>query len=178
MNAKKTKPKVDFPQPIPAAGVIALTPWHRHPPQTLFEFAPILRSIWRADLADIAAMHTRQWEIDPDESGKIFVASVEGAIVGITGWYRMSASEAGLRWHGVIPDERNKGYSRQMVDLVCRAMPKKIRHLYEVTRNPHSRDAFCRCGFEVVTDPEIIRRTVEDAEYDIGADGWVLRKSP
>ena len=90
----------------------------------------------------------------------------------------MSASEAGLRWHGVIPDERNKGYSRQMVDLVCRAMPKKIRHLYEVTRNPHSRDAFCRCGFEVVTDPEIIRRTVEDAEYDIGADGWVLRKSP
>lgn len=155
---------------------IQLTPWRRHPPQTLFEFAPGLRSIWRAELADMAAKHTHQWETDTDESGRIFIASAEGAVVGITGWYRMAASEAGLRWHGVVPGERNKGYSRRMLDMVCRDLPKRIRHLYEVTRNPQSRDVFCRCGFEVVTDPEIIRRTVEDAEYDIGADGWVLRK--
>ena len=162
-----------------AAGThaINLMPWHRHAAQTLFEFAPVLRSIWRADLADIAAMHTRQWEMEPDESGKVLIAVVDDVIVGMTGWYRMSTSEAGLRWHGVIPGERKHGYSRQMIELVCRELPRKIRHVYEVTRNPESRDAFCRCGFDVMTDPEIIRRTVEDAEYAIGAGGWVLRKS-
>lgn len=161
----------------PGSMNITLTPWRRNPQQTLFAFAPALRAIWRDDLADIAAMHTRQWETDKNESGNILLASVDGKLVGITGWYRMSTSKAGLRWHGVIPGERNQGYSRQMIDLACRDMPKKIRQVFEVTRNPQSRDAFCRCGFEVMTDPEIIRRTVEDAEYDIGEGGWVLRKS-
>lgn len=156
---------------------LTLRAWQRNPPQTLFQFAPVLRSIWRDDLADLAAMHTRNWETDRDESGNILIAYVAGAIVGVTGWYRMSSHDAGLRWHGVIPAARNKGYSRQMIDLVCEGMPKKIRHVYEVTRNPESRDAFCRCGFEVMTDPAIIRRAVEDAEYDIGAGGWVLRKA-
>ena len=160
-----------------AASAMTLTAWQRHPPQTLFRFAPVLRSIWRADLADLAAMHTQQWETDDDESGAILIASVAGAIVGLTGWYRMSTRDAGLRWHGVVPAERNKGYSRQMIDLVCQSLPRKIRHVYEVTRNPASRDAFCRCGFAVMTDPKIIRRAVEDAEYDIGAEGWVLRRT-
>jgi hypothetical protein len=177
MHAQKFKPEDEIMRPITAPGVIILTPWHRKPPQTLFDFVPDLRSIWRADLADIAAMHTRQWEIDKDESGNILTASVGGSVIGITGWYRMSTSEAGLRWHGVIPDERKNGYSRQMIDLVCQAMPRKIRYVYEVTRSEQSRDSFCRCGFEVMTDPEIIRRTVEDAEYDIRTGGWVLRKS-
>lgn len=156
---------------------LILTAWQRKPAQTLFQFAPILRTIWRPDLADLAAMHTRQWETDCDESGHIFIACVAGETVGITGWYRMSASDAGLRWHGVIPSQRNKGHSRQMIDLVCEGMPKKIRHIYEVTRNAESRDAFCRCGFEVMTDPKVIRRAVDEADYEIGAGGWVLRRT-
>ena len=158
-------------------GLLILTPWQRKPAQTLFRFAPILRSIWRDDLADLAAMHTRQWETDRDESGSIFIACVDGKIVGITGWYRMSTHDAGLRWHGVIPSQRNKGYSRQMIDLVCACMSKKIHHVYEVTRNAESRDAFCRCGFEVMTDPKVIRRAVDEADYEIGAGGWVLRRT-
>ncbi len=154
-----------------------LTAWARHPAQTLFDYAPVLRTIWRDDLADLAAMHTRQWETDDDESGAILIASIAGVIVGITGWYRMSTRDAGLRWHGIVPGERNKGYSRQMIDLVCQTLPRKIRHVYEVTRNPASRDAFCRCGFEVMTDPKIIQRAVDDAQYDISAGGWVLRKA-
>lgn len=177
MNANKSKPEGEVMRSVAETGVITLTPWNRNAPQTLFEFAPGLRSIWRSDLADIAAMHTRQWEVDQDESGNVLTASLGGSIVGMTGWYRMSTFEAGLRWHGVVPGERKNGYSRQMIDLVCRDMPRKIRYVYEVTRNPKSRDSFCRCGFDVMTDPEIIQRTVEDAEYDIGTGGWVLRKS-
>lgn len=156
---------------------IMLTAWKRHPPHTLFESALILRSIWRDDLAAIAAMHTRQWESDENESGAILTASVAGVIVGMTGWYRMSKAAAGLRWHGIIPSERNKGYSRQMIDLVCETLPRKIRHVYEVTRNPASRDAFCRCGFDAMTDPNIIQHAIEEADYDSGASGWVLRKT-
>ena len=122
-------------------------------------------------------MHTRQWETDEDESGEILIASIASVIVGVTGWYRMSTRDAGLRWHGVVPSERHKGYSRQMIDLVCRTLPRKIRHVYEVTRNPESRDAFCQCGFDVMTDPVIIQRAVDDAEYNIGSGGWVLRKT-
>jgi GNAT superfamily N-acetyltransferase len=160
-----------------AVNIVTLSPWRRNAPVTLLDAVPYLRSIWRDDLADIAAVHIRQWETDPAESGNILIASAGGAIVGITGWYRMSPRAAGLRWHGVVPEARKRGYSRQMIELACNDMPGKIRHVYEVTRNLESRDAFCRCGFEVMTDPKVIRRAVEDAEYDIDAGGWVLRKS-
>lgn len=158
------------------SSALTLTPWKRNPAQTLFQFMPALRTIWRDDLADLAASHTRQWEIDRHESGTILLALIAGRVVGITGWYRMSNRDAGLRWHGVLPAERHQGYSRQMIDLVCQTMPKNIRHVFEVTRNPESRDAFCRCGFDVMTDPKMICRAVKDAEYDIGVGGWVLRK--
>lgn len=156
---------------------ISLTPWSRNPIQTLFEFTPELNSIWRSDLADIAACHTRQWEIDSKESGNVLTSHAGGAIVGVTGWYRMTETEAGLRWHGVLPHARKNGYSRRMIELVCQEMPSEIHYVYEVTRNPQSRAAFCQCGFEVVTDPDVIQRTVQHAEYGIETGGWVLRKN-
>lgn len=156
---------------------VALTPWMRNPDETLFEFKNELHSIWSFDLAKIAAAHTKQWETDRNESGGVLTAYVEGAIVGVTGWYRMTDAEAGLRWHGVLPSARQNGYSRQMIDLVCQEMPSEIRHVYEVTRNPQSRAAFCQCGFEVVADADLIQRVVQHAEYDIEPGGWVLRKT-
>ena len=42
--------------------------------------------------------------------------------------------------------------------------------------NAESRDAFCRCGFDGMTDAKIIDRTVKNAEYDIDVGGWVLRR--
>lgn len=160
-----------------AIAKVVLSSWIRNPEATLFEFKPELHSIWRSDLADIAAFHTKQWEIDPNESGGVLTANVDGAVVGVTGWYRMTETEAGLRWHGVLPHARKNGYSRQMIELVSQEMPSDIRCVYEVTRNPQSRAAFCQCGFEVVTDQEVIKRAVQHAEYDIDSGGWVLRKT-
>lgn len=104
------------------------------------------------------------------------VANVDGALVGVTGWYRMTSTEVGLRWHGVRPAARRKGYSRQMIDLVCRLLPVEIEHIFEVTRNPRSKVSFCQCGFQVVTNPDGVRRVVQHAEYDIENGGWVLRR--
>lgn len=156
---------------------VALTPWSRNPIKTLFELEPALHSIWQPDLSAIAAYHTKQWEIDPNESGSVYTAHVNGPLVGVTGWYRQTSTEAGLRWHGVLPEARRNGYSMQMIDLVCQQMPSDIRHVYEVTRNPKSKAAFCQSGFQVVTDPETIQRAVQHAEYDIAMGGWVLRKT-
>lgn len=155
---------------------LRLTSWHRYPDRTLFEAWPQLQSIWRAELAAIAAYHTRQWETDADESGDILLAYVGDTLIGITGWYRLDMSEAGLRWHGVMPSFRKRGYSRRMIDLVCKHLPPEIDWVYEITRNPESRDAFCLCGFQVVTDAEVIERVVEDSDYGLGEVGWVLRR--
>ena len=64
-----------------------------------------------------------------------------------------------------------------MLDFVFRELPPEIRHVYEVTRNPQSCAAFCRCGFEIVTEPDVIERAVRHAEYAIVTGGWVLRKA-
>ena len=105
-------------QAITATSPLTLGAWQRRPSQTLFQFAPVLRSIWQDDLADLAALHTQHWESDEEESGEILIASIDGRLIGITGWYRMSNRAAGLRWHGVLHAERHKAYSRQMIELV------------------------------------------------------------
>jgi hypothetical protein len=156
--------------------VVGLTCWMRNSVQPIFEVHPELHSIWKHELSVIAAHHTQQWEVDPNESGNVLSAHVDDAIVGVMGWYRMTETEAGLRWHGVLPHARQNGYSRQMIDLVCQDMPSEIRCVYEVTRNPQSKAAFCACGFDVVTAPGVIERVVRHAEYGIETGGWVLRK--
>ena len=156
---------------------VELTPWPRNPERTLFTALPELRTIWREDLSAIAMFHTRQWETDPEESGNILIAHAGNDLVGVTGWYRMTLSEAGLRWHGVLPHARRNGFSKQMIELACQDMPRDVRHVYEVTRNEQSALAFCRCGFEVVTDTDVIQSVVEQSEYDIEGGGWVLRKT-
>ena len=75
-------------QAITATSPLTLGAWQRRPSQTLFQFAPVLRSIWQDDLADLAALHTRYWESDEEESGEILIASIDGHLIGITGWYR------------------------------------------------------------------------------------------
>lgn len=154
-----------------------LVAWPRGSECSLFDAFPELHSIWQPELAAIAAKHTTAWECDTNETGNVFIAYVGGEVVGVTGWYRMSSSEAGLRWHGVLPHARRRGLSTQMLSLVCADMPQEIRHVFEATRNRHSMLAFQASGFKEVTDPNVIRRAVIHAEYEIGRSGFLLCKT-
>lgn len=172
------------PEPARAAANVGIGParvtlaaWRRAPAVSLFDARPELRTIWAPELAAIAAEHTAKWETDLSDRGCIFTAHLAGELIGVTGWYRMSDSEAGLRWHGVLPHARRRGLSRQMLGMVCQALPREIRHVFEVTRNPQSKLAFCEFGFEEVLDPAVIRRAVEHADYDIAGGGYLLRKT-
>lgn len=145
----------------------------RRPQKTLFERLPELSSIWSSDLSIKAAEATREWENNHLETGGIFTFHLEGKVVGISGWYQQTTTEAGLRWHGVVPEFRNKGFSRIMLDSVICLLPRDVKAIYEVTRNPESKDSFCKCGFTVVTDKDTVRRAEEAAEYP-ACGGWVL----
>ena len=43
-----------------------------------------MHTIWREDLSAIAVFHTKQWEIDPDESGNILPAHADDGLIGVT----------------------------------------------------------------------------------------------
>lgn len=156
---------------------ILLVPWHRNPPIHLFDTRPVLKEIWTPELTSSASHGTRCWETDPNESGCIYTVHAAWSLIGVTGWYRQSETEAGLRWHGVLPEYRRFGYSRQMLQVVCGELPVEVKFVYEVTRSPICKKAFGEFGFEVVTNPEVIKTAIQDAEYGSPEDTWVLRKS-
>ena len=151
----------------------------RLPTHTLFECTPELQTIWKPELSALAALHTKAWETDPRESGEVLIAKIEDTVIGVSGWYQMSSTEGGLRWHGVLPKHRKKGYSKQIIELVCNRLPASIQKVYEITRNPLSKDSFCRCGFAEVpsTNMTEIEKAVRHAEFDISEGGWVLYRT-
>ena len=143
--------------------------------KSLFVREPTLVTIWTPELARIAAQATERWETDLRETGAVYMAHVEGVCVGMTGWYRQSETEVGLRWTGVLPEYRRLGYCRAMLNLVRTYLPPGTQYVYEVTRNEESMRAFLACGFTVVLDDVQRRAAIAAAEYGAADTGWVLR---
>lgn len=152
---------------------LVILPNGRQPRKTLFEEFHKLSSIWSGGLSLTAAEATKKWENNHLETGWVYTFHFGSSVVGISGWHQQSPTEAGLRWHGVVPEFRNKGFSRIMLDTVICLLPRDVKAIYEVTRNPESKDSFCKCGFTVVTDKDTVRRAEEAAEYPT-CGGWVL----
>lgn len=176
---------------------VTLKEWERKPLLTLFKAYPDLTTIWRPELTDLASKATEAWELNTGESGQIYTIEVEddrshitgwrqvpgvgridhkSGLAGVTGWYRMTSDEAGLRWHGILPEKRLLGIASKALELVCGCLPNQVRTLYEVTNSNSSKDFFLKCGFEVVTDTETIIRAERHAEYNVGRTGWILQK--
>lgn len=156
------------------ADQIALVPWKRQPDATLFDAVPSLRTIWKPELAAVAASHSADWE--RGEDGQIYLVLAGRLVVGTIGWYPIGVDSVGLRWHGILPAARRHGFSRRAIDLMSAEIPAGIASLYEVTRNPESRAAFERLQFEIVVDRDEIQLAARAADYPIDAGGWVLRR--
>lgn len=93
-----------------------------------FEAHPALRKIWsdeRSAHAEADTVHDLALGInsDPHLNQVDLIVDRAGEVVGITGFYRPvpdDETRIGLRWHGIVPEHRGKGYSDLAVDAVCR----------------------------------------------------------
>jgi GNAT superfamily N-acetyltransferase len=101
-----------------------------------FEEHPQLRSIWPAELHAIAEEATVETvnDMPRGDIGGLYLIAKDGQVIGITGYFYVdSVDEPYLRWHGVVPAERGKGYSRRALQLLIANIKSKIPHAKGLT---------------------------------------------
>ena len=104
-----------------------------------FALYPALLTIWPEPFATRARCDTVESleEIDDEDFGAIFLITLQGQVIGITGyyWYDDEGIELGLRWHGLLPTHRGTGLSAVVIDAlleVIRSMQPKATTLIEL----------------------------------------------
>lgn len=121
-----------------------------------FERFPQLRAVWPDPKLQALAEEATIEEVDRlsqhVKTGPIFlVVHVDEAtkaqrVVGITGFfiYDETGLNLGLRWHGIVPDERGKGFSRialeQVRDIARQAVPGAERLIELIPCTPDRAD--------------------------------------
>lgn len=118
---------------------------------------PQLRTIWPAHFTEIAEEAAQEAiaHMPFADVGGLYLVKFGDQVIGITGFfYCESEFEPFLRWHGIIPAERGKGFSREaMRQLVARVKARlpDARGLTELV--PQNADGpgiaahFARLGF-------------------------------
>ncbi|WP_434716193.1 hypothetical protein [Paraburkholderia sp. A3RO-2L] len=95
-----------------------------------FEEHPQLRTIWPAEfhvIAEEATVETVVDEMPRGDVGGIYLITNDSQVIGITGFFYVdSLDEPYLRWHGIVPAERGRGYSRLALQLVVERIKAKI----------------------------------------------------
>lgn len=88
---------------------------------------PELREIWPAQRsqhveADTVADLAMGLSADPCRNRVYLVMDGDGRVVGITGFFQPTAGDRpmlGLRWHGMVPSARGRGYSEAAIKQLC-----------------------------------------------------------
>jgi len=123
---------------------------------------PGIKTIWQNPKAVAEALHwTRNWGSDPKATGEIFFIARNGRRMGITGYFLKKATldTAGLRWHGIVEEERGYGYSTMALKFLAEEIAQRhkgIKYLSEALPL-YRKDAmryFKRLGFHEWDDPE------------------------
>lgn len=77
---------------------------------------PQLRTIWDREWASHVEADTiadlDKGEKNPGRNRVLLVRDENSQVIGITGFYLMPRRLVGLRWHGITPDHRGRGYSK------------------------------------------------------------------
>lgn len=103
---------------------------------------PQLRSIWPPELFKVAREAVieelaKVGRLGPSAGdGRIFLVMKDDRVIGITGYfinqdircqttetlnydlYRQEITDIGLRWHGIVPEERHYGYASKAIEMV------------------------------------------------------------
>jgi RimJ/RimL family protein N-acetyltransferase len=94
-----------------------------------FTAHPQLRTIWPAHFTEIAedAAQDAIAHMPFGDVGGLYLVKLGNRVIGITGFfYCESETEPFLRWHGIIPAERRKGYSREAMRQVAARIKGKL----------------------------------------------------
>ncbi len=134
----------------------------------VFEKYPILNQIWGIVSTEYAKDATLEWQTTED-SGGIYFILLDDEVIGITGYWVIDDTYAGLRWHGIIPAYRKHGLSTISLKLLFACIPKNISVIYEIANNDKTARYFESIGFNRVTD-ETLRTYVctSSGEGNIG----------
>lgn len=129
-----------------------------------FELFPKLQTIWSPELYAEAYAATEDW-LSTDDSGEIYLIFFHEEVVGITGWWPLDATRAGLRWHGVADVLRGKGISTRALAILTDWLKSRFKHLVEITMTDAPVSYFCKVGFIESTDPEYNKEIFDLAGY-------------
>lgn len=86
---------------------------------------PALKAIW-PPLSQAIAEEATEETLAAEEDG-IFLIKKDNQVIGMSGYFIIdNPEEAYLRWHGIIPSERQKGYSKEALTLILQEVQKDI----------------------------------------------------
>ena len=122
-----------------------------------FSRHPQLRTIWPAHFTAIAEEAAQEaiGHMPYGDVGGLYLVKLGDQVIGITGYFFcVSEFEPFLRWHGIIPAQRGKGFSRAAMQLLVEKVKANVpaaRGLTELV--PQNEDGpgiaahFARLGF-------------------------------
>ncbi len=100
---------------------------------------PQLQTIWPSELQLLAEKGTVESIQDEKEfyvknhlniPDTLFLIRLNNEVIGLTGFYFSSQEHAAhLRWHGIIPQHRRYGYSRQTLVLIAQRLVEQYPHV-------------------------------------------------
>ena len=139
-----------------------------------FKEYPQLNTIWPQPYLGIATevIDEHFAVADTHYIGAVLLIKKEGTVIGITGFvpFDNELVNFGLRWHGVVPEERGKKHSEKVLEMVAQtltALHPTAQLLTElVPQSEYGRPLekhFQSLGFKKVGEPE---------KYDWSDDQW------
>ncbi len=106
-----------------------------------------------------------------DDNVEFYIASVSNKPIGMTGIYRFISDEAWVGWFGILPQYRNKGYGKKLLEQTIEMAKKqgyKILRLYtDKVENATAIKLYEKLGF--IGE----KYSVEKLSYDC----WIYSKS-
>lgn len=136
------------------------------PPEnaTVLDDYPQLANIWEVPYLQERALKSYMNWSPQEKTGEIFLIKDNDRVVGLTGWWsdEKIKDTIRLRWHGVVLDERRKGYSDQALRLLAQHLHEILPETYKYISESLSiqryyadqvRAHFEKLGFQVFDDP-------------------------
>lgn len=163
-------------QTVSLARVLSGNPFADHPQlRTIWEDRGWADHVEADTLSDLA-----KGDADPASNRVFLVCDQSGAVVGITGFYLLPKRQIGLRWHGIVPEWRGRGYSKLAFLQVCRIARETTNALdvaeYVEMADPKAEsliDHFKALGFKTYREPADCATYPSELALPSGSGNWL-----
>lgn len=145
---------------------------------------PQLRTIWDRAWASHVEADTisdlDKGETDPARNRVLLVRDEKSQVIGITGFYLLPRRLVGLRWHGITPEHRGLGYSKQAFQQVCKLAKDTTNALgvaeYVEMADPKAQDLirhFTALGFKASGEPADCATFPSETAFPPDSGDWL-----